>query len=79
VQSPSWHCIDVDGETYFWTTYPSQQRVGDGPRQPIEYVNVSRKPNTPGIGACHPPGTVITEQHAIDLVRLAKAEGRDLR
>ncbi len=70
--------MDVDGETYYWTAYPSEQKVGDGPWTPIDYLNVSRKPNASGIGMAYPPGTVITEQHAIDLVRLAKAEGREL-
>jgi hypothetical protein len=45
---------------------------------PIEYLNVSRMPNTPGIGAGYPPGTIVTDQQAMELVRLAKAEGCEL-
>lgn len=67
----------MDGETYYWTAYASERQVGDGPLEPIEYLTVSRRPDAPGIGATHPPGTLITEQHALDLVSLAKAHGRD--
>jgi hypothetical protein len=78
VDEPIWRRIDVDGETYNWTVYPSEQRVGDGPWMPIEYLNVSRMPNTAGIGAGYPPGTVVTEHQVMELVRLAKAEGLEL-
>jgi hypothetical protein len=74
---PVWTSFNVDGETYYWTAYASERKVGDGPWEPIESLSVSRRPDTPGIGASHPVGTRITEQHAIDLVRLAKAHGRD--
>ena len=74
MDAPTWHRINVDGEVYYWTVYPSEQQVGGGPWTPIEYLNVSRQPNTPGIGRGYPAGTVVTEQHAVDLVRLAKAE-----
>jgi hypothetical protein len=73
-----WHRFDLDGERYYWTSYPSEHRVGDGPWQPDEYLTVSRSPNTPGVGMVLPAGTVVTEQHAIDLVRLAKAHGRKI-
>ncbi len=73
-----WRSVDVDGETYYWTAYPSQQQVGHGPWEPIEYLTVSRRAETPGIGASHPAGAVVTEQHAIDLIRLAKVHGRTL-
>jgi hypothetical protein len=78
VQWPDWAPVTVDGETYYWTAYPSKRKVGDGPWEPVESLNVSRRPNTPGTGAAFPPGTVITEQHAIDLLKLAKAHGVDL-
>lgn len=78
VDEPIWRPIDVDGETYYWTVYPSEQRVGDGPWMPIEYLNVSRKANTPGVGAGYPPGTAVSEEQAMALVRLAKVEGLEL-
>jgi hypothetical protein len=72
-----WKSFSVDGETYYWTAHASEQRAGDGAWEPIEYLTVSRRADSPGIGAAHPAGTLVTEQHAVDLVRLAKAHGRD--
>jgi hypothetical protein len=72
-----WKMFSVDGETYHWTSYASEQRAGDGPWEPIEYMTVSRRSHAPGIGAVHPAGTIVTEQHAVDLIRRAKAHGRD--
>jgi hypothetical protein len=73
-----WHRIDVYGDTYYWTAYASKHKVGDGPWEADEYLTVSRQPDTAGMGAVYPRGTVVTEQHAIDLVRLARAHGRPI-
>jgi len=62
-----WKSVVVDGETYYWTAYASEQRVDGGPFEPMEYLTVSRRPEMPGIGAVYPAGTRIAEQHAVDL------------
>ena len=72
---PVWHAFDVDGVTYFWTAYPSTVQRGGGPEEPTEYLNVARQPITPGIGWPLPAGTVVTEEHARKLVRLASEQG----
>jgi hypothetical protein len=74
VDSPAWRRFEIDGETYYWTAYPSQTRIGEGPWSPIEYLTVSRAVDTPGVGEGFPSGAVVTEQNAIDLVRLVKSE-----
>jgi hypothetical protein len=74
VTSPVWHRFEIDGEAYYWTAYPSETRIGDGPWSPTEYLTVSRAADTPGVGQGFPSGTVVTEQNAIDLVRLVKSE-----
>jgi hypothetical protein len=74
--APVWHRFEVDGETYYWTTYASERRIGTVPLEPTEHLDVARAPNTPGVGHAYPPGTVVTEQHAIDLVRLVMFELR---
>lgn len=56
-----WTSFSVGGERYYWTAYPSQQRVGDGPWEPIEFLTVSRRPDARGIATAHPVGTLITE------------------
>jgi hypothetical protein len=73
-----WHRFTVDGETYFWTAYPSELRSGDGPWQPTEYLTVSRAPDTAGIGRTFPVGTALAEEDAVDLVRLSKAHGTEV-
>jgi hypothetical protein len=71
-----WHPFTVNGETYYWTAYPSSQKTGDGPWEPMEYLTVSRQPDTPGVGWPLPQGTQVTEAHAVELVRLVHADGR---
>jgi hypothetical protein len=73
-----WHRFTVDGETYFWTAYASEQRSGDGPWESIEYLNVTRAPDAAGVGRTFPVGTALAEQDAVDLVRLCKAHGREV-
>jgi hypothetical protein len=72
-----WSSVDVDGETYFWTTYRSKRKVNGGPWEPIESLRVIVCATMPAIGTTHPGGTVVTEQHAADLVRFFKAHGRE--
>jgi hypothetical protein len=71
---PVWHRIQLGGETYHWRTYPSEQSVNGGSSVPIEHLEGARLPNTPGVGRSFPAGTVVVEQHAIDLVRLVQTE-----
>jgi hypothetical protein len=71
-----WTSFVVDGETYYWTAYASARQVGNGPWAPVENLDVSRRPDTAGIGRTLPAGTLVTEQHAVDLVRLGKAHGK---
>ena len=75
---PVWHPFDVNGVTYFWTAYPSTLQTGGGPEEPVEYLTVARQPNIPGIGWPLPAGTVVTEEHARELVRLAHEHGREV-
>ncbi len=46
----------------------------DGPSSPNEDLTVSRAVDAPGVGQSFPSGTVVTEQNAIDLVRVVKSE-----
>jgi hypothetical protein len=78
MDTPVWRSIDVDGETYYWTAYPSKSKQGDGPWQSIEYLTVSRRPWAPGAGASKPAGTLVTEEDAIELVRYFKQNGRNI-
>jgi hypothetical protein len=71
---PAWHRFQLDGETFYWRTYPSEQSVNGGSWAPIENLDVARLPDTPGVGRSFPAGTVVVEQHAIDLVRLVQTE-----
>jgi hypothetical protein len=73
-----WRRVVVDGETFYWTAYPSKQQTDGGPWEPIEYLTVSRAPNTAGIGAVHPAGTRVTEAHAIEVIELVRAHGRTI-
>jgi hypothetical protein len=73
-----WCSFVVDGETFFWTAYSSSWRTGDGPEADTEYLTVSRAPNVPGVGRVYDAGTVVTEEHAVDTVRLFRAHGREI-
>jgi hypothetical protein len=78
---PDWAPVVFDGETYYWTSYSWSPRAEDGPvpeggpSGPIECLDISRQPNTPGTGRVFPPGTEVTEQDAVELLRLAKEHG----
>jgi hypothetical protein len=74
VTHPVWHRFEVDGETYYWRTYPSEQGVNGGSWEPIENLDVARLPDTPGVGQSFPAGTVVVEQDAIDLVRFVQTK-----
>ena len=74
--SPAWHRIEVDGETYYWRTYASESSTNNGPLAPTEALDVSRQPDTPGVGRSFPVGTVVAEADAIELVRLFNEHGR---
>ena len=76
--SPAWHRFEVDGETYYWRTYPSEWRTGQGPWVGVESLEVSRQPDTPGVARSHPAGTTVTEEHAVELVRLFREGGRSI-
>jgi hypothetical protein len=75
---PAWRRFVVDGEPFYWRTYPSKTRKSDGPWKPVENLDVTRIPDTPGVGRSLPAGAVVTEQDAIDLVRLFKDHGRQI-
>jgi len=75
---PEWRTIVVDGETFYWTAYPSEQQRDGGPWEPIEYLIVSHAPNTHGVGWALPAGTQVTEAHATKLVELMRARGRTI-
>jgi hypothetical protein len=78
VDWPLWRGFEVDGETYYWTAYPSKKRTGEGPWEPVEYLTVSRRPESPGVGQAFPAGEAVTEQHAVGLVRRFKDNGREI-
>ncbi len=61
---------------YYWSVYPSHEKKGEGAWVPNEYLNVRRHPDTPGAGQTFPRGTVVTEEHAVSLVRLFIPERR---
>ena len=73
-----WRRFEVDGEVFYWAAYRSKGSFNRGPFESIEYLTVSRAPDTPGVGSSLPEGTTITEKHAVDLVRLLRADGRDV-
>jgi hypothetical protein len=75
---PAWQRFAVDGEPFYWRTYPSKTCRNNGPWEPVETLDVTRIPDTPGIGRVLPAGTVVTEQDALDLVRLFKDDGREI-
>jgi hypothetical protein len=74
---PVWHKFEVDGETYYWRTYPSQRKVGDGPIEAVENIDVRRNIDAPAVGNSYPQGTVVTQENAVELVRLMKDEGHE--
>jgi hypothetical protein len=73
-----WHAFDVDGETFYWTAHPSKSRVDKGPWVDDVMLQISRTPDTPGVGRGYPAGTMVSEEHAIDTVKLFKAHGRQV-
>jgi hypothetical protein len=79
VAAPVWHRFDLDGVTLCWTAFRSQERSGKGPWTPIEFLMVARDPEgRPAAGQTLPVGTVVTEEHARELVALMKSEGREV-
>jgi hypothetical protein len=76
MEEPQWRPITVEGVEYHWTTFSTTGRLGKERDVPIERLTVARKPNSMGIDASFAPGTVVTEQHAIEFVRLMQRTGR---
>jgi hypothetical protein len=72
---PVWHPFEVDGTTYYWRTYAESPPIGSGPWEPAEKLDVSTEPDRPGIGKSFPAGTVVTEEHAMEVVCLVAALG----
>jgi hypothetical protein len=74
----AWHRFEVDGVTYFWSAGHTRQKTQRGHWTPIEFLQVGRAPNDPSVGAPLPAGTIVTEEHARELVALMKSEGREV-
>jgi hypothetical protein len=74
LRPPAWHQFEFEGDVYYWRTYPGEHRVGGGPLVASEKLDVAREPDAPGIGRSLPNGTVVTVEHAIEVVCIAKRE-----
>src|SRR5580692_10664717 len=51
---PAWHRFAVDDEPFYRRTYPAKTRVNDGPWKPVENLDATRIPDTPGVGRSLP-------------------------
>jgi hypothetical protein len=78
MDQPTWHKFLVDGESDFWTSYPSHAISEDQRTEPIEYLSVTRAAGNPGVGRSFPAGRPVTEQDAVDLIRTFESTGRRL-
>jgi hypothetical protein len=75
-RNPPWHRFHVDGETFHWRTYSSQQQSDEEPPERCENLDVARLPDAQGVGTSFPAGTLVGEEQAVALVRLFKERGR---
>jgi hypothetical protein len=70
-----WHPFEVDGVEYAWTSRPGRERVDREPWRDIEELIVRGAPMAGGVGTSYAAGTVVTEAHAVALVRKLLRDG----